>query len=322
MLHRDDEEEIVADACWAISYMDGDAELIMDIANSGVVRRLVTLLGSPSPTLRGAALRALGLIVSSEEVPTQIAVNCNIIPFLMALLSDEKQTLVQESCWVLSNITAGRPVQIQRVIDIGVVPVLMKLIPKSNWKIKCEAAYALANIVNVGNDAQTMYMVDCGFPSAINHVLLTPDANLKHVCLSAIYRMLDCVYSKVPRRLREMTRLMDESSLLEKIEDLQYDPDTDLAAVASRIYDRFFSRSHASSLKDDDDDEVDDEDDDEDEGPENDEEEGEEGDVWAMGDQNLSQFNDRVSSADSLPSIPRSHAVEDQFGSSQEQFHF
>ena len=128
--------------------------------------------------------------------------------------------------------------------------------------------------------------------------------------------MLDCVSCHAPRRLKELQENIEETFLLEKIEELQFDPDPDLTAIASRIYDRFFSHTSRGLRDDDDDDEQDQEDENEDD---DDDDEGGDDDPWSMGDV---ETKDRgVPLADSLPDIPRSHSIEDQ-SEGHETFNF
>jgi importin subunit alpha-1 len=45
-LLREPDEEVLTDACWAVSYLsDGANEKIQAVIESGVIRRLVELLG-------------------------------------------------------------------------------------------------------------------------------------------------------------------------------------------------------------------------------------------------------------------------------------
>ena len=60
-----------------------------------------------------AALRAVGNIVTGDDVQTQVVLNCSVLPCLLSLLGSPKETIRKEACWTISNITAGNKNQIQ-----------------------------------------------------------------------------------------------------------------------------------------------------------------------------------------------------------------
>lgn len=81
--------------------------------DAGVCRRLVELLMHQQPNVVSAALRAVGNIVTGDDVQTQVILNCSALPCLLHLLGSSKESVRKEACWTISNITAGNRQQIQ-----------------------------------------------------------------------------------------------------------------------------------------------------------------------------------------------------------------
>jgi importin subunit alpha-1 len=68
-----------------------------------------------------AALRAVGNIVTGDDLQTQVVLNCSALPCLLHLLKQPRENIRKEACWTISNITAGNPQQIQVNLSLKLV---------------------------------------------------------------------------------------------------------------------------------------------------------------------------------------------------------
>lgn len=119
----------VADSCWALSYLsDGSNDKIQAVLESGIIPQLVTLLASPEVNVLTPALRAVGNIVTGDDVQTDAIILAGALPHLCKLLHHHRINIVKEAAWAISNITAGNREQIEHVINAGLLQSLVHVL--------------------------------------------------------------------------------------------------------------------------------------------------------------------------------------------------
>ena len=151
-LLRSNDVEVLADACWALSYLSDDNgnQKIQAVIHSGVTTELIRLLLHTNSNVQIPALRTVGNIVTGDEVQTQVIINGGALPCLHALLNSEVRGIKKEACWTISNITAGNATQIDRVIRAGMMPVLVDILNHAEFEVQKEACWALSNAMSGG----------------------------------------------------------------------------------------------------------------------------------------------------------------------------
>lgn len=244
------DDEVLIDACWAISYLsDGSNDKIQAVIEAGIPRRLVELLTHASTSVQTPALRSVGNIVTGDDVQTQVIINCGALPALLSLLGSTKDGIRKEACWTISNITAGNSVQIQAVIDANILPPLVNLLSNGDFKTRKEACWAISNATSGGlqKPDQIRYLVSQGCIKPLCDLLACPDNKIIQVALDGLENIL-----KVGEMDKEATQtgegnlnryalFIEEAGGMEKIHECQNNANEEIYMKAYNIIEKYFS---------------------------------------------------------------------------------
>jgi len=248
------DEEVLTDACWALSYLsDGVNEKIQAVIEAGVCKRLIELLIHPSPAVQTPALRTVGNIVTGDDLQTQVIINSNALPCLLALLSSPKKGIRKEACWTISNITAGNKDQIQAVIDNNIIPPLIQLLTNAEFDIRKEAAWAISNATSGGNGNQIKFLVAQGCIRPLCDLLTVNDTKIVTIALEGLENILRVGDSDVKSGVashNQMATFIAEADGLNKIEELQQHNNNDIYEKCIKILETYFGVEDEEEIPD------------------------------------------------------------------------
>jgi hypothetical protein len=249
LLHSTD-EEVLTDACWAISYLsDGSNDKIQQVIEAGVCARLVELLMHTSPAVQTPALRSAGNIVTGDDGQTQVVISAGVLQALLSLLSSEKEGIRKEACWTISNITAGNSNQIQSVIEANLIPPLISLLSRGEYKTKKEACWALSNATSnpLQKPEHIRYIVHQGVIKPLCDLLQWGDNKIVQVSLDALENILkvgEIDKTASLTNFNQMALFIEEAGGMERIHNLQLHDNADIYKKAYHIIDHYFGEDN------------------------------------------------------------------------------
>jgi len=237
------DEEVLTDACWALSYLsDGPNDRIQAVIDAGVCRRMVELLMHTSFAVQTPALRTVGNIVTGDDLQTQVVINVASLPCLLSLLQSPKKGIRKEACWTISNITAGNRAQIQTVIDANIFPPLIQLLTHAEFDIKKEAAWAISNATSGGSPDQIKYLVGQTCIRPMCDLLDCPDPRIILVALEGLENILKIGEQEAKEgEPNEYGVEIDEVNGVDKIESLQNHQNNEIYEKAVKILEKYFN---------------------------------------------------------------------------------
>ncbi|KAK4491344.1 hypothetical protein RD792_002080 [Penstemon davidsonii] len=246
LIHLND-EEVLTDACWALSYLsDGTNDKIQAVIDAGVCQRLVELLLHPSPTVLVPALRTVGNIVTGDDAQTQFVIDNQVLPCLHQLLTqNHKKSIRKEACWTISNITAGNKAQIQAVIQANIILPLVQLLQHAEFEIKKEAAWAISNATSGGSQEQIRFLANQGCIKPLCDLLICPDPRIITVCLEGLENILKVGEADKENGMNGginiYAQMVDDCEGLDKIENLQSHDNNEIYEKAVKILEKYWA---------------------------------------------------------------------------------
>ncbi|KAK4406768.1 Importin subunit alpha-4 [Sesamum angolense] len=243
LIHLND-EEVLTDACWALSYLsDGTNDKIQAVIEAGVCQRLVELLLHPSPTVLVPALRTVGNIVTGDDAQTQFVIDNQVLPCLQQLLTqNHKKSIKKEACWTISN--AGNRAQIQAVIQADIIPPLVQLLQHAEFEIKKEAAWAISNATSGGSPEQIRFLASQGCIKPLCDLLICPDPRIVTVCLEGLENILKV--GEIDKEngmnggINIYAQMIDDCEGLDKLENLQSHDNNEIYDKAVKILEKYW----------------------------------------------------------------------------------
>ncbi|KAI3910170.1 hypothetical protein MKW92_017032 [Papaver armeniacum] len=176
-LTRDDYPELQFEAAWVLTNIaSGTSDHVRVVIESGAVRILVRLLGSPCDDVREQAVWALGNIAVDSPKSRDIVLGQGaLIPVLQQLNEHAKLSMLRTATWTLSNFCRGKPHSLFQ--QIRALPALQHLIHSTDEEVLTNVCWALSFLSHGKND-KIQAVVDANVCPRLVELLMHPSPSV------------------------------------------------------------------------------------------------------------------------------------------------
>mmetsp|Transcript_8324 Transcript_8324/g.18128 ORF Transcript_8324/g.18128 Transcript_8324/m.18128 type:complete len:540 (+) Transcript_8324:113-1732(+) len=248
-----DDEELLADACWALSYLtDTNNDSISMVVAAGAISPLMRRLGCGIEKVTTPAMRALCNVLTGSDEDTQAVIDAGFLQAVPYALQSTRVRTRKEGCWALSNVAAGTAAQVEALMSTdGLVRLVLERLGLDEFEVKKEALYVAANVLHVFQASPTVHnasratvLVNNGLIAPLLAMLDVNDSAVIKLALDAVANLLAAgdALATQPKcgSTNPFLHAFDEAGGIDKLEGLQEHSNTEVYDKAVAILEKHF----------------------------------------------------------------------------------
>jgi hypothetical protein len=245
------DDEVLMDSCWALSYIsDGGDDRIDLVVQHGVVPSLMNILRERTDSrTRTPALRTLCNILTGSHMATQVVIDAGILDVLPDAIKSTKAQTRKEACWAISNVAAGTAEQVDSVMRSPLLANVVDRLANDDFEVKKEAAWVVANIMhsfaseptNVHCAQRAATLVQLGVIPAMVSMLEVNDPAMQKLMLEAVGTLFAAgELLGASKGSNPFIVPFDEAEGIDKLEALQEHSNEDIYQKAVTLLEKYF----------------------------------------------------------------------------------
>ena len=247
-----DDDELLQDACWALSYL-AEADYHDIVVGSGAIPGLLQAFNTRKDKVQVPALRTLSTLLSGDDEVTQAVLEAGLLQALPKALSAPKSRMRKEACWAVSNIAAGTEPQMQSLFDMQLMGLVVQRLDVDEFDVKKEAMWAIANVLHgvksrpsTASARRVQALVALGALKPMVALLEVADTSMVNLVLEALSNLLSCGETLAAHGLAKegapnpFLTPFDEAEGVDKLEQLQSHANEEIYEKAVTILEAHF----------------------------------------------------------------------------------
>jgi len=244
------DDEVIMDTCWALSYIsDGGDDRIDVVVQQGVVAPLMAILRERTDAkTRTPALRTLCNVLTGSAAATQAVLDNGILEVLPDAIKSTKAQTRKEACWAISNVAAGTSEQVDSVMRSPLLACVIDRLGHDDFEVKKEAAWVVANILHSFSSEPTnshcahraATLVQLGAVPAMVGMLEVNDPAMQKLMLEAVGTLLSAGEFLSKGSDNPFLVPFDEAEGIDKLEALQEHHNEDIYQKAVALLEKYF----------------------------------------------------------------------------------